>query len=75
MSRRSWLMPVFALFITSGCATIVRGTHQSVHFESLPAGALLLDKGTGQTWQTPVDVALPRNGRHALVISLDGYEP
>lgn len=75
MTRVGWLAPLLLLSLGSGCATIVRGTHQSVHFESVPPGAELRDKRTGETWFTPIDVELPRDRRYEFVIAKAGYQP
>jgi hypothetical protein len=75
ITRLGWLAPVLALGLGSGCATIVRGTHQNVHFDSVPAGAELRDSRTGEIWRTPVDIELPRDRRYAFVMSMAGYQP
>jgi hypothetical protein len=62
-----------ALFVASGCGTLVRGTHQTIHVESIPPEVDLRDVRTGDTWVTPVDVSLWRTRRHVLEATKPGY--
>lgn len=61
------------VLLTSGCATIARGTRQPVSFTTLPEGAELVDTRTGERWVTPVVVELERKHRHTLTVSKEGY--
>jgi hypothetical protein len=61
------------LSLASGCATLAHGTHQTIHFESRPAGAKLTDLKTGDTWTLPAEVTLWRRRHHQLVAELEGY--
>jgi len=67
-------MALRTLSVLMGCATLVRGTRQTVHFESSPEGAEFRDASTGQRWTAPTDIALERKRRHSLSVSKDGYE-
>jgi hypothetical protein len=59
--------------LTSGCATVTRGTTQHVSVDSAPQGALVTTQ-TGQTLRTPGSLELKRNQPHYLSCKLDGYE-
>jgi hypothetical protein len=61
-----------SLLLTS-CATVVRGTKQTVRIESNPAGAKV-HLSTGVEGVTPVTFELPRKDLVAVDFELDGYE-
>ena len=74
MMRVLW---IFTLSLTTGCATIINGTHQNVPVQSDPGGARVrvdcgdapLDPGV-----TPLVVAMPRAAEHcSLTLTKDGY--
>ena len=57
-----------------GCATMARGTRQTVRFDISPEGAEVRDKRTGEVWTAPADISLLRRQRHSLVVSKEGYQ-
>jgi hypothetical protein len=75
VTSRQLLVAVLAAWLASGCATIIRGTEQTIHFDCNPPGAKLEHLRTGETWTLPADVTLPRRSRHELLATLDGYQP
>jgi hypothetical protein len=60
------------LFLTTGCATIVRGDKQTVKIVTEPPGATLLVDG--KEFVTPADVVLKRKQAHDMTIALAGYQ-
>jgi hypothetical protein len=62
------------LALQSGCASITRGTKDTLVVESDPAGANVR-LSTGATGQTPTSFKLPRKKELDVVIEKDGYEP
>lgn len=61
-----------ALF--SGCASVTRGTKDTLVIESDPAGATVR-LSTGQTGKTPTSFQLPRKHGFDVYIEKEGYEP
>jgi hypothetical protein len=61
------------LLLTSGCATITRGTKDTLVVESEPAGAAVW-LSSGQSGWTPTSFKLPR--KHPVVVTIQkaGYE-
>ena len=57
----------------SNCATIIRGTTQTVPFNSHPAGARVVVNGMDMG-MTPVALELKRNRTHQIVLALEGYD-
>lgn len=64
---------VLAMLFLSGCATITRGTKDTLVIESDPAGATV-QLSTGQTGKTPASFQLPRKESVVVTISREGYE-
>lgn len=62
-----------ALFM-SGCATVTRGTKDTLVIESDPAGADVR-LSTGQTGKTPTSFKLKRKESVVVTISREGFEP
>jgi hypothetical protein len=62
-----------ALIFLSGCATITRGTKDTLIVESDPAGADVR-LSTGQTGKTPTSFKLSRSEPLVVTISKEGYE-
>ncbi len=60
--------------LTSACATIVKGTTQTIPVSSNPSGADVVVDGS-VLGQTPVDLELKRKTNHLLTIQMDGYQP
>lgn len=62
-----------AVLILSGCATVTRGTKDTLVIESDPAGADVR-LSTGQTGTTPTSFKLKRKEPVVVTISREGYE-
>jgi hypothetical protein len=73
--RSRWLVGLILLMQVLGCATLVRGTRQTVRFDTSPEGAEVRDKRTDEVWIAPADISFLRRQRHSLLVSKDGYEP
>jgi hypothetical protein len=72
-STRLLLSLLTGFIFTSGCATIVNGTHQEIGITSHPAGAsVLVDNQKNLT--TPARVELKRNQAHTFLFRKDGYK-
>jgi len=57
----------------TGCATIVKGTHQDVPISSEPSGASVLVDGVRQG-STPTNLRLSRKQSHVVTLEMEGYE-
>jgi hypothetical protein len=67
---------LFALinaFVLTGCATMTRGTTETVMVQSTPSGADVR-VSNGFTGRTPFSFTAPRKGDLVVTISLPGYE-
>lgn len=64
---------LFAVTILPGCATITRGTTDTLQIETDPAGARA-DLSTGHTCSTPCAIKLPRKTDGIVKIYKEGYE-
>jgi len=66
------IMIIFSFYITS-CATIFKGGHAEVRFNSSPSGAEVyvdeINKG-----ETPTTAQLARSDSHIITFSKEGYE-
>jgi hypothetical protein len=62
------------LLTTTGCATIMSGTHQEVPVNVQPAGAIVCVDGT-DVGRAPLTVDLKRKEAHVLMLEKDGYRP
>jgi len=60
--------------MTSGCATVTRGTTDTINVNSTPANADVR-LSSGQRSKTPATFKLPRNRPVTVNISKAGYEP
>lgn len=60
-------------FIASGCATVTRGTKDTLVVESEPAGANVR-LSNGMTGKTPTSFTLPRKESVLVTIEKEGYE-
>jgi hypothetical protein len=68
------LASLIALVFFASCATITRGTTDTLVVQSTPAGAdVKLDNG--MTGKTPTSFKLPRDKDVIVSITKDGYEP
>lgn len=63
-----------AVLLTSACASIINGSHQTVKVRSKPEGARIFvdEKEVGLT---PTKIELRRKERHVMRLELEGYEP
>ncbi len=61
------------VFFATGCATITRGTKDTLVVESEPSGANIR-LSNGLTGKTPTSFKLPRNKSLIVTIEKDGYE-
>jgi hypothetical protein len=61
-------------FCTSGCATITRGTKDTLVVESDPAGADV-KLSNGMSGKTPATFQMPRKESVVVKITREGYEP
>lgn len=80
MSRT--IVGVLALIATvaplPGCATIISGSTGQSNISSTPVGATFTILRNGKeyhTGTTPQSVDLPRHGKYAIRMALEGYEP
>jgi hypothetical protein len=64
-----------ALTVLAGCATVVRGTRQTVSVTSDPMEADVIDQPSGDTFRTPATVELSRGQYHTLHVRKPGYVP
>lgn len=62
------------LFFINGCASVTRGTKDTLVVESEPSGAKVR-LSTGQEGRTPTSFQLPRKKAFDVYIEKDGYEP
>ena len=62
-----------AVFLASGCATLVSGSHQQFKIDSTPPGAKISYNGK-EIGTTPFEGPVPRTENAEIVISLDDYE-
>lgn len=73
---RFYLIALFLVvaLVTSGCATIVTGSSQSVTFNSTPKGATVKVDGVVMG-VTPLTVSLKKGEAHRVKFTLTGYRP
>jgi hypothetical protein len=71
---RLLLILLSAVIVLPGCATITRGTNDTLQILSDPAGARA-DLSTGHTCMTPCAIKLPRKSNGVVKIYKEGYEP
>jgi len=63
---------VFFIIITTGCASIVKGSTQSIPISSDPPGADIIVDGSLMA-QTPTNLKLKRKHDHLVTIQKTGY--
>ena len=57
--------------ICGGCATLLRGTRQTLSFRTIPSEAeITID---GKSYTSPVEVELRRKSVHQVIVSKEGY--
>jgi len=75
MNPRTLTLLVAVLATTAGgCATISKGTTQSISFNSSPSGATVVVNGSVRG-QTPTVIALARSRDHSGQVYMPGYQP
>ncbi len=68
------ILPSVLLVLVSGCASVTRGTKDTLVVESDPSGATVR-LSTGASGKTPTSFQLPRKNALEVFIEKDGYEP
>lgn len=68
------LLALVILLMSSGCATITRGTTEAYNVTSVPSGAFV-SFSTGETCTTPCVLEKKRNEPFVVNIAKEGYEP
>ena len=63
-----------SLVFINGCASVTRGTKDTLVVESEPGGAMVR-LSTGQTGKTPTSFQLPRKKAFDVCVEKEGYEP
>ena len=63
---------IFVFLLSTGCATIIKGTTQAIPVSSDPAGADILVDGM-LVGTTPSDVEFKRKRDHLVVIEKENY--
>jgi len=61
------------LLIFSGCATMIRGTHEQLQLSSNPEG-VVAQLSNGQSCTTPCSLSEPRDSSFAVTFSRDGCD-
>jgi hypothetical protein len=61
------------LLILTSCATIVKGSTDTIKITSIPPGAKVLNEGGEEIGVTPCDVQLTSKRAHKLSITSSGY--
>ena len=74
MSKTFAAIALIIALTTTGCATAVRGTTQSVKFESIPSGALVKTYRNGSC-VTPCSLRFHRKDHPTVLIEKEGYKP
>lgn len=64
-----------AAFVTSGCATVLYGTHQKIDVVTSPPGATVTVYPSEERHRSPTVLRLRRFGNYTLRVTHDGYEP
>lgn len=60
--------------LSGGCATMFKGTRQSIHFESQPPGATV-SVGGEVLGKTPCTVVVDKSRGRSVEFALDGFQP
>lgn len=70
------LLPVIAILVLSGCATVTRGSKEAFAIETDPVGAKadVTDARGMVSCHTPCSVKVKRRGPLHIVITKEGYE-
>ncbi|EPZ49793.1 PEGA domain protein [Bacteriovorax sp. BAL6_X] len=67
------LFILVTLFVLTSCATVLKGTDQSITFTSSPEGAVVLIDGV-ERGVTPLTVKLKKNQFDTIMIKKKGYK-
>jgi len=68
------LVIIFSVLLTSSCASIVKGRHQEVSFQSTPDNATVLIDGR-TIGKTPLTVVLAKKTGQIVIVEKEGYKP
>jgi hypothetical protein len=71
MLRKTTLLAAIFLSLSTGCATILRGTRANVAFKTDPPGATVTVDGAD--FKTPFSLDLKRKVKHGVIVKADGY--
>jgi hypothetical protein len=71
MRKLIYLVIMLSVPICGGCATLLRGSRQTMSFETEPTGALVIVDG--KSHYSPVKVVLARKEVHEVLIRMTGY--
>jgi len=63
----------FTLIVLSGCATVIKGTSQTVTFTSSPSKAEIFLDGMSQG-KTPLTLSLKKNKYSSIMVKKAGYD-
>lgn len=66
------LLILCVVFSVTGCATIIRGTKQTIPVQSTPE-VVSLDVSNRGTYTTPTSLELNRNNEYTLTFTKEGY--
>ena len=69
-----FILVILILMLSSGCASITRGTSEAYAIESDPVGATA-KLSTGLSCNTPCSVKVKRRGDFTVLLEKEGYEP
>lgn len=74
MKNLLFIISLLILLVTSGCATLLTGTKDTITFDSTPQGAIVYKDGL-ELCSTPCRVPIRRSlNRSEIEFKLDGYE-
>ena len=60
------------MIFASGCTTVLKGTSQTINFESSPSGATIFLDGE-RVGTTPLNLSLKKSKYKSLRVELEGY--
>ena len=72
MNSRMGIWLIGLLYLSSGCATLLRGDSQKMRFQVDPAGATI--NVDGKDYTAPVTVDLKRKRSHDITVAATGYQ-
>jgi hypothetical protein len=71
MRTTKFLAMLLSVPLCGGCATLLRGSHQTLSFQTVPSGAQI--DVDGKTVTSPAEVDLERKKAYPVVVSKEGY--